>query len=106
VGLLYTTVSRPTTIGTADEKLSSAIYFDGPDFSRQRITNLTKDKSGKMYVKARLRQKWVDYLNKNSKLWKDCSLEEMGDLFAWISKQRYTTVQLDEIVTKNGSTEE
>ena len=104
VGLLYTTVSRPTTIGTADDKLSSAIYFDGPDFSRQRITNLTTDKSGKMYVKARLRQKWVDYLNENSKLWKDCSLEEMEDHFAWISKQRYTTDQLDEIIAKNGST--
>lgn len=105
VGLLYTTVSRPTTIGTVDDKMSSAIYFDGPDFSRQRITNLTKDKSGKLYLKARLRQKWVDYLKENSKLWNDCSMEEMGDLFAWISEQRYTTDELDKIIEKNGSTE-
>ena len=101
VGLLYTTASRPTTIGTNDDKMSSAIYFDGPYFSRARITNLTKQKGGKMYIKARLRTKWVQYLKEKSKLWIDYTEIQMNDLFAWISNKRYTTEQLDLLVARN-----
>ena len=106
VGLFYTTASRPTTIGTSDDKMSSAIYFDGPDFSRARITNLTKDRSGKMYIKARLRQEWVNYLKNNNTHVKVYSEQEKKDLFEWVTTQRYTVQDLDAIIEKNaGPTE-
>ena len=102
VGLFYTTASRPTTIGTKDDKMSSAIYFDGPDFSKARITNLTKQKNGKSYIKARLRKKWVDYLKSNNRKRKLYTEEEKTDLFEWISKQSYSSEEYDEIVAVNG----
>jgi hypothetical protein len=101
VGLFYTTASRPTTIGTKDDKMSSAIYFDGPDFSRARITNLTKERSGKMYIKARLRQNWVNYLKTNSSHMKVYTDKEKDNLFAWITAQKYTIEDLDTIIRKN-----
>ena len=64
VGLLYQLLGRPTTIGTKEDKFSSAMYFTGPHFNRDRITNLTLDKNKKLYKKAALRKQWVEYLKK------------------------------------------
>ena len=41
IGLLYTAVSRATTLGD-DDGLNSAIYFTGTAFKRSRIANLNK----------------------------------------------------------------
>ena len=101
VGLFYTTASRPTTIGTPDNKLSSAIYFDGPDFSRKRITNLTRDNSGKLYRKAQLRQAWVKYMKNNSQNRRQYTKAEMEHLFAWVAKTRYTNAELQKIIEIN-----
>ena len=103
VGLFYTTASRPTTIGTSLDKMSSAMYFDGPDFSRARITNLTRQKNGKLYVKAILRQKWVSYLKGNSRARKGYTKGEQEDLFTWVSTQRFNPEQLDLIVQRHAA---
>jgi AAA domain len=101
VGLFYTTVSRATTIGTEEDKKSSAIYFDGPDFSEKRITQLTKDMSGKFYRKALLRKKWVDYQKTHSLKRREYTKEEMAFLFNWIKKTRYTFSELEKIIVQN-----
>jgi hypothetical protein len=101
VGLFYTAVSRATTIGTIEDKLSSAIYFDGPDFSSDRIANLTKDKTGKLYKKARLREDWVNYMHDNSLAQKQKSKDEMESLFNWIRTTRYNSKDLVEIIKTN-----
>ena len=44
LGLLYTTLSRATTLGD-NNGLNSAIYFTGQEFKRVRITRLTKRKN-------------------------------------------------------------
>jgi hypothetical protein len=106
VGLLYTTASRPTTIGTIDDKMSSAMYFDGPDISRARITNLTREKSGRPYIKARLRAKWVNYLKDNSRQKREFTKEKKVDLFAWITDCKFSTDQLDAIITRNDNKEQ
>ena len=103
VGLFYTAASRPTTIGRSDDKMSSAIYFDGPDFSRERITGLTKDKKGKLYKKAALRQKWVDYMKTNSRDQKQYTEKEMNVLFEWIENTKFTLPELDSIIKTNDS---
>ena len=90
VGLFYTAASRPTTIGTVEDKMSSAIYFDGPDFSKAR-----------MYRKAILRQKWVDYLKANSINQKHYTKKEMEGLFDWITKTRLSETELDTIIKTN-----
>jgi hypothetical protein len=101
VGLFYTTASRPTTIGRPDDKMSSAIYFDGPDFCKARITRLTTDKNGRLYKKANLRQKWVEYMKNNNLNQRRYTNSETEELFEWIKKTRYTCAELDEIIKKN-----
>jgi hypothetical protein len=78
--------------------MSSAIYFDGPDFSRDRITDLTKEKSGRMYAKALLRQKWAAYLKEKNKDRQPYTKEEMQSLFHWISNTAVHTEHLKLII--------
>lgn len=101
VGLFYTTASRATTIGSASDKMSSAIYFDGPDFSRDRITNLTKEKTGRLYKKAGLRKNWVSYMRSNSKVRHRKTDVEMESLFKWVKCTRYTEHDLLSIIKAN-----
>ena len=62
LGLLYTALSRATTLGD-EHGLGSAIYFIGSDFKAEQITRLTKKKnSDECFVQAQKRQKWVDYI--------------------------------------------
>jgi hypothetical protein len=65
-GIFYQCSSRGTTMGQREDKLSSAIYFDGSNFGPHRFHNLTIAKSKKMYKKAMLRKKWVSHLRQNA----------------------------------------
>ena len=67
LGLLYTAVSRATTLGD-DQGLGSAIYFTGSEFKERRIRRLTKLKdSDEDFKAAQKRQKWVQYLSRREK---------------------------------------
>ena len=50
LGLLYTAVSRGTTLGDTNG-LNSAIYFDGKDFRRERIQRLAYCKDSNQLFK-------------------------------------------------------
>ena len=55
VGLLYTILSRATTLGTPDENenyQNSAIYFIGNNMNRARVENITQQANGNPYVKV------------------------------------------------------
>ena len=82
-GLLYTCAGRGTTMGEEDDKLSSAIYFDGPHFCRSRFENLTMGANKALYKKARLRKEWVAFLNKNTTSCHRWTDEKMIELFNW-----------------------
>ena len=67
LGLLYTAISRGTTLGD-DNGLNSAVYFEGPDFRRERIQRITKMKdSNQDFLNAQKRQKWVTFLKKQER---------------------------------------
>ena len=66
LGLLYTALSRATTLGD-ENGLNSAIYFQGKDFKPERIFNLYCSKStGNEYMLAKQRRIWVEHLEKNT----------------------------------------
>ena len=68
IGLLYTAVSRATTLGD-DNGLNSAIYFDGPEFKEERFQRLTKMKNSNEDFKwAKRRALWVAFLNKRERM--------------------------------------
>jgi hypothetical protein len=91
-------VTRTTTIGNPNDNLSSAIYFHGPHFSKDRITNLTKGKSGVMYKKAVVRKKWVRFMKERNKNRKHYTKEETKLLFDWISNTAIKNMDLSKIV--------
>jgi hypothetical protein len=88
VGLFYTAMSRATTIGNMGDRMGSAVYFDSPHFSKERFTNLTRQKNGQMYHKALLRQIWVRFMKEKNKNRKQYTKEEMKKLFHWITSNR------------------
>lgn len=65
LGLLYTAVSRGTTLGN-DDASGSAVYFKGASFTPDRIRNLTfKSGSNEEFKKVKERRYWVNYLHGN-----------------------------------------
>jgi AAA domain len=101
VGLFYTAMSRATTIGNPDDKMSSAIYFDGPNFSKQRVTSLTRQQNGAMYHKAYLRQRWVKFMKENNENRKRYTKDEMEQLFEWITEKRFNNETLMKTIKRN-----
>ena len=66
LGMLYTAVSRATTLGD-DDGLESAIYFTGDDFNEKRIRNLGKRKNALDDFQNVTRRKiWVQHLTNNT----------------------------------------
>ena len=96
VGLFYQLLSRATTIGTPEDKLSSAIYFDGENFTRTRIQRLAMKNEKDMYKLAEMRKEWVCYLRSNEMRRGRWTIEEMNDLFYWAN-----TTRIDEDLLTN-----
>ena len=66
LGILYTALSRATTLGD-DDGLDSAIYFTGHDFIEKRIRNLGKRKKSMDEFQNITRRKiWVQHLANNT----------------------------------------
>lgn len=66
LGLLYTAISRATTLGDNDG-LNSAIYFEGKDFNRERLTMMGKRKDTcDDYIRIKLRRVWVEFINQHT----------------------------------------
>lgn len=65
LGLLYTAISRATTLGNADG-LNSAIYFTGSAFKASRIRNLTHKDDGKEFELSKKRRYWVRHIKQQT----------------------------------------
>jgi hypothetical protein len=86
--------------------MSSAIYFGGPDFCKQRITRLlTRKQNGQMYKKAELRQQWVTHMKNENKNQKPLTEMELKELFDWITNTRIKPDDLIKIISRNDSHE-
>jgi hypothetical protein len=64
-GLFYTILSRITTLGSTDDKMSSAIYFTGENMKPDRILNISKGVNNHEFKRVMLRNKWVRHLNQH-----------------------------------------
>ena len=89
-GLLYTLLSRATTIGTLEGKRNdSAIYFIGSNMSEQRMISLSKNNDGTKSKQILKRELWVQYLKDRQKQWKennqhyfdDCDIQKFKSRF-------------------------
>lgn len=97
-GLLYTAASRATTLGDKDG-LNSAIYFQGKDFTRSRIKNVTKKTNSQYeFENVKRRRKWVQHLKTNTIKPKKVNTIHAKKIFAW-SKRTYTKKELKQRIS-------
>ena len=101
-GLLYTALSRATTLGDS-RGIGSALYFDGIHFNYERIKHLTRKQNvTERYERVIKREQWVNHLKDHMKNApshsKDGARKESKEalkLFHWAKHTRYTCEELD-----------
>lgn len=93
LGLLYTAVSRGTTLGD-DNGLNSAVYFQGSSFTADRIRNLTfKTNSNKEFELSIKRRIWVNHIINQTKASKpkvDVIIKMKEILLKWAQSTSYS----------------
>ena len=97
-GLLYTAISRATTLGE-DDGLGSAIYFEGDDFNASRIKYVGKStcryKNFEEFELFKKRRVWTTYLSENTKTETGLSSAQTAALFLWCNSSCYDYNVLD-----------
>ena len=97
-GLLYTAISRATTLGE-DDGLGSAIYFEGADFNASRIKYVGKStcryKNFEEFELFKKRRAWTSYLSAHTKTETGLSSEQTAGLFLWCNSAYYDYNALD-----------
>lgn len=100
LGLLYTALSRGTTLGE-DSGLESAVYFTGTSFKPERIRRLTfKANTNKEFEAAIKRRIWVKHISdmaKSSLPFVQAITAVREDLFNWVLS---TTITRDELADR------
>lgn len=85
-GLLYTALSRATTLGD-DDGLNSAIYFTGSDITRERIQRVTKKKNKDEEILPVTRRKaWMEVLYKNTVQQTSNKSKKAQSILKWTTK--------------------
>lgn len=89
LGLLYTAVSRATTLGD-EQGLNSAVYFTGSDFNEQRIRGIGRCTDGiSEYKRVLDRRTWVRYLHDRTRT-SAFSKQDIVTMLEWGTKYRTT----------------
>jgi hypothetical protein len=97
-GLFYTAISRATTLGDPNG-LNSAIYFTGPNLTRDRIVHLTmKSNTFKQLENVKRRQYWVDILASNTIQPSSPADPFTLEIIGWLER---TTITYDELYTRS-----
>jgi len=82
-GFFYTLASRATSFGDSTG-LGSAIYFIGPNLTKERIQNLTlKTNTNTTLINVQRREAWVQHLEANTMDLSNITTEMMQETFAW-----------------------
>jgi hypothetical protein len=93
LGLLYTAISRGTTLGDTDG-LNSAIYFTGSSMKPERIRNLTHSSATNAeFELARKRRHWVQYLESKyavSQARTEMTMKKKDIVLKWSTETKYS----------------
>ena len=82
-GLLYTAVSRATTLGD-DNGLNSAIYFSGNDLTHERVVRINyKTNTNVELANVQRRTQWICHLNTKVLEMKESDLPELQKTIQW-----------------------
>jgi hypothetical protein len=64
-GLFYTILSWITTLGDIEDKMTSAIYFNGENMTPDQILTITKGANNHEFKRVVMRHQWVRFLNEH-----------------------------------------
>ena len=86
LGLLYTAISRGTTLGD-ESGLNSAVYFTGNNLTRERIQRINMClNTDRRYVKVAKRQHWVDHLKRHTEQNRSVNNRAVQSVFSYFRK--------------------
>ena len=103
-GLLYTGLSRATTLGRGNIN-DSALYLTGNNSNENRFCNLVhyrqKNKKNEKYIAIRRRDRWLQYLEQRRKLSHFQISEQIrSNTENWLNnRQEISMKELDDIIT-------
>jgi hypothetical protein len=93
-GFFYTLISRATSFGDPNG-LNSAIYFIGPNVTKERIQNLTlKSNTNTTLVNVQRRSAWVQHLEANTIDLSSITQRQMQETFAWARRPILSTSKM------------
>ena len=99
LGLLYTAVSRATTLGDEDG-MNSAIYFIGDHMTEARIRRIGRCKDSRNeFVRVGERRKWVNYLSRGETKNK-FSKRKKQEIVEWAQSKKITYKTLADRIAK------
>ena len=95
-GFFYTLISRATSFGDPTG-LNSAIYFIGPNLTKDRIQNLTlKTNTNTTLLNVQRRNTWVQHLQSNTIDLSNVTCQQIQETFAWTQ----TPISYQELYTR------
>ena len=89
--LLYSVISRITTLGYPHDIFTSPLFFTGFNMTRERLQHITLRKDGRTYAKVLLRKKWVAFLKQCNKSTTPLSTQQKHQIASWIHSYRCST---------------
>jgi len=101
IGLLYTALSRATTMGTEqNNRTDSAIYLT-ESLDRTRLDRLTTKMDGNQYDMIMKRNAWTKLLEDAATVErKDVTEKNIQELFKWAQNSEYSTEHIEKIIQK------
>ena len=94
-GLFYTLLSRATTLGEEGKPETSAILFNGPNMTPDRIRSIKLSEKGKEYKRIHDLDVWVKYLNRNKVHNVDDT--HVQDVYKWVKSMVTNPVPREEL---------
>ena len=101
-GILYTTCTRGTTMGTSEDNLSSAIYFTGPHLHFKRVKFLQYKETGEKFLRVRQKENWMKHLAENTQK-RPTTKTQLESLAQWIKSNTIERDAIDEIINNMSS---
>ena len=100
-GVAYVAMSRANTLGKGDI-MESAIYFMGNEFTKERLTDMTKSSSTKETTeKCKRRANWINHLEDAVHGVDDLNEDEKQNIIDWATDTRLSSLYSENFFQDN-----
>jgi hypothetical protein len=97
-GLFYVFLSRATDIGSPEDRSTSAIFFEGPDMTNDRIKDLTHSlTTQREYAKVTKRRIWTNHLH-NNLINFTISKQQKSSLIRWCERTKISKSEVQRVL--------